>query len=223
MKRLERRGLRNADNVVVIREHQRQFLIDELKISPKKITLIPNGVDVEIFKPQATPKKNQVVFVGRTTFPKGFNLLVDAANYIEGDIIVITQKGASELLARAQKTPNMQIIKSAPPEVVAGHYAESKVFILPSLDEEQPLTVLEALACGLPIVVSEKAASDVFTRESTVEGKVLDYLRPDTIAEAVNYYLRTSMGTIKRNRQIVVDQYSLENNLNHYLRLYEDS
>lgn len=159
--KLEKRSLSNSDKIVVIRQHQKEYLVNVLKINKDKIHVIPNGINTNIFKPLKAKKKNQIIFVGRGTVPKGLDQLLKAVDSVNANLLIVTQKIDENLRILAESKKNVSIIFNVKPKELARLYSESKVFVLPSLDEEQPLTTLEAMACGLPVVVSPKAASDV--------------------------------------------------------------
>jgi len=83
-------------------------------------------------------------------------------------------------------------------------YASADVYVLPSLGEGFPLTSIEAMACGLPVIVSEHTfADDVIT--NGVEGWVVPIRSSAAIAEhlrtlALDATLRAQMGRASRRR-----------------------
>jgi glycosyltransferase involved in cell wall biosynthesis len=105
-----------------------------------------------------------VTFVGRLSTPKGVPFLLDAAAQIKHQalplrIVLVGASGSGEdgrkmdeLVAAAG--PIVIHTGAQPQEVVARILQASTVFVLPSLFEGLPLTMLEALACGCPAIVS---------------------------------------------------------------------
>jgi glycosyltransferase involved in cell wall biosynthesis len=206
MSYLELKSLKNSDNIITIRDHQKKYLKKCFKIDATKINVVPNGIDTNIFRPLKVPKKNQVIFVGRGTVPKGLDLLLEAADQIKAKILVVSQNIEPELLQIANSKKNVVIKFNAKPNELVKLYSESKVFVLPSRDEEQPLTVLEAMSCNLPIVVSKKAAADFF-KYKNINGKVIDNLNPSAIADACNELLEHN--ATNKNRLITSKHFSL--------------
>ncbi|MDT5063725.1 MAG: alpha-maltose-phosphate synthase [Acidobacteriota bacterium] len=105
-----------------------------------------------------------VTFVGRLSTPKGIPFLLDAAAQLEQEaqpfrILLVGATGSGEdgrkmddLVAAAH--PLAIHLGAQPQEAVAKLLQVSTVFVLPSLFEGLPLTMLEALACGCPAIVS---------------------------------------------------------------------
>jgi glycosyltransferase involved in cell wall biosynthesis len=103
-------------------------------------------------------------FVGRLSSPKGIPFLIEAVSRLECEtppfrIILVGAVGSGEdgrkvdALVKAAG-PSVIHLGAQPQEVVAKLLQVSSVFVLPSLFEGLPLTMLEALACGCPVIVS---------------------------------------------------------------------
>lgn len=211
MTTLEKKSLENAKNIIVIRAQQKEYLQNVLGIDPKKIIHISNGIDIDFFKPITSKKKNQIVFVGRGTVPKGIDTLLHAADDIDANILIVTQKIDKEFLELSKTKANVQIKLKATPEEMVKIYAESKIFVLPSINEEQPLSTLEAMSCGLPVVVTPEAASDIV--QDTIHGFIIPERDPKTLSEKINLLLQNEkiMQTMsKKNRERIMETYNLK-------------
>lgn len=211
MSTLEKKSLRNAHKIIVIRELQKKYLIENLGIDGEKIYVIPNGIDTKFFNPQKIQKKNQIIFVGRGTIPKGIDTLLAAADNIKANILIATPKIDKQFKKIAEKKNNVKIKYSVTPNNMLRLYSESKVFVLPSLNEEQPLSTMEAMACGLPVVVTQEAASDI--AKSNVNGFIIPERDPKALSEKINLLLandnlRKSIGNT--NRKHIIKKYDLE-------------
>jgi len=129
-----------------------------------KVLVIPNGVDVEEFSSRAggaARLRKRVVCVGRLLFNKGVQYLVEAAPKVlescPGTEFIVVGEGPmkAELMLRARAkgaSASFRFLGQVPSvaEVLRG----CDIFVRPSLTEGMPLTVLEAMACGLPVVAS---------------------------------------------------------------------
>jgi glycosyltransferase involved in cell wall biosynthesis len=136
----------------------------------KRIEVLPYGVEREIFKPMPSEKlraslginpHQKVLLFGavkslRDT-RKGAHLLVDALAQLQGripaDDLVFLVFGAKEspLLEKIPfRVINLGFIREK--KELAQYYAASTAFVLPSLEDNLPNTVLESLACGTPVV-----------------------------------------------------------------------
>lgn len=160
----------------------------ESGVAAKKVFVVPNGVDAEKFHPQvapmklATQKKFKFLFVGGTIGRKGPDLLLQAylKNFTAADdvCLVIKDFGGSSVyqgqtfenqIRKVQAQPNMPEIlylnEELPPKMLPGLYSACDCFVLPYRGEGFGLPVLEAMACGLPVIVTACGATDDFVRD----------------------------------------------------------
>jgi len=131
---------------------------------PQTLRHLPNGVDTVLFRPAADPAQREaararfdlpqrdllVLFVGRLVPKKGFDLLLDAAD--PAYRLVFAGSGAADAFVSRD---GVYYLGALPPEEVAAVYRACDVFALPSESEGFPLTVQEAMSCGLAVVTSD--------------------------------------------------------------------
>lgn len=152
-------GIRYDAQITVSRD----FL--KLKNVSRNIHYIPNGVEVKDFDKDTVPKtKNPtLIFVGRLHPQKNLPNLFRAINLVKKDIpniklIIVGDGEQKESLKKIVKELELSSNISFKGEVrrqeLIRLYKSSHVFILPSIYEGQPLTLLEAWASKLPVLVS---------------------------------------------------------------------
>jgi len=136
---------------------------------------VPNGVDIHKFKKQSKEKmgeKTRFLFVGRLEKQKGLEHLIKAAKILcknnDFELIIVGDGKEAEILKR-------DVIENGVDDVVKFNgklseqeliqqYFRSDIFVLPSLWEGLPLTLLEAAAAGMPIIATEVGGiSSVFS------------------------------------------------------------
>jgi glycosyltransferase involved in cell wall biosynthesis len=162
------------------------------------ITYIANGVD-----PATPTDPNEVaafgltpgtylLFVGRLVPEKGIDLLADTVAKLRADGVDVGQVAivgggiagseyVGALAARAE-SEHLDLLGLRTGEELAALYGHARVFVAPSFHEGQPLTVLEAMSYGLPIV-----ASDIAAHRELLDGEALLFRSgdPDDFAAAL--------------------------------------
>jgi len=191
---LPRRLLQRIDDEIAIADyifavstfHGRSLL--EAGVPEGKLVHIPLGVDPELFspRPQSDDGRFRVIFVGKITQRKGISYLLDgfeAAALPDTELLLVGAPVGSTTPWRER--PRVRHVPPRPRAELPALYATADVYVLPSLVEGFPLTALEAMACGLPVIVSEHTfAWDV------VEDGVNGYVVPIRDARAIAERLR---------------------------------
>lgn len=140
--------LRGARTVLPIDEHVASGLPD-----PAKAEVLGNGVDTARFVPrQGSPRPKPVaLFVGRFVPKKGFDLVAAAAD----DEYDIAFAGGDRPVG--VDDPRLRFLGAVPAAAMPEVYADADVMVVASVGE-CPLTVLEAMASGLPVLLREDPA-----------------------------------------------------------------
>lgn len=105
---------------------------------------------------------------------------------------------------------SIEIIPYVPNLEISEHYQKAHAFILPSISEGMPKVVLEAMACGCPIIMSDIPGCRELVKEGE-NGFLIPIMRPDLLAKAIttlykNNNLIISMGM--ESCKIVEEQYT---------------
>lgn len=141
------------------------------------ITLVPNGVDLAAFQPAPPiPDKGplRLLCVARLIERKGQHHLIDAVRRLadEGVEVVLELVGTGDAHAANQQQAHdlgigerVRFAGYIPREEIAAHYAAAHVFVLPSYNEGMSVATLEAMAAGLPVVVTRTGGSDDLVAE----------------------------------------------------------
>jgi len=172
---MEAHAAREADAVVTISAALKSHLVDRWELDPSKITVVPNAVDVERFRP--VPRDEQlreslgmgdrflVGFVGSLTAYEGLDDLVNAVAGL-GDEIGLLVVGDGRVRQRLEGLveelgcrARVRFTGRVPFEDVLRYYSCCDVCAYPRKDMEvcryvPPLKPLEAMASGVPVIVS---------------------------------------------------------------------
>ncbi len=184
--------LAGSQKVLVLSTNTKNFLAS---FTDKPIAYLANGVDTSLFKPASASVKVQlrkkhhlplnrklVLFVGRFVQKKGIDLLVNAKTP-EFDLVLV---GEGKLPKNVENTEGIFVLNSLPQESLAEIYQACDVFVLPSSCEGFPLSLQEAMACGLPLVSAEENITTEYDKTAFAS---LIQLSPFAIKETVSKLL----------------------------------
>lgn len=178
---LAMRALRRADRLIAVSHYTKQTVVDALAIPADRIDVVHNGVDAERFRPLAVPKelrdryglpadRRYVLFVGSEDPRKNLAALLRAmAALRQGGVgATLLKVGAPAFLER--RAHHLQLcealgiadavrwIDAVSEEDLPLLYNLADVFAFPSRYEGFGLPVLEALACGTPVVALRRSS-----------------------------------------------------------------
>jgi glycosyltransferase involved in cell wall biosynthesis len=175
-----------VDEVWTPSEYSRRSFL-RAGVAPELVHVVPNGVDLERFTPVGElwpiPLRAATVFlfVGGTTFRKGIDLLLDAYGraFTSADDVLLVVKGfgggtfyrgqtAEAALEEFQSLPDAPALLAIDDEVpfdrIPSLYRAADCLVQPYRGEGFCLPVLEALACGVPAIVTDGGPTDDFAR-----------------------------------------------------------
>jgi glycosyltransferase involved in cell wall biosynthesis len=196
--------LQLADVVVVPSRHVRQTLAGV--VPDKKIRVIPYGappVRVRERPVRDVRMPLKVLFVGLLSQSKGIGYLLDALKML-GSMVDVTLVGR-RLSAHPrvdEACARWRWFESLPHAGVLERMQTADVLVLPSLAEGCSLVVLEALSCGLPVIVTPNSGTLEVVRDGR-EGFVVPVCRADAIAERLDTLAadRELLAGMSRNAQ----------------------
>jgi glycosyltransferase involved in cell wall biosynthesis len=152
-----------ADGIIAISSEIEQKLMSN-GFPRRKIHRIPNSVDTTIFFPRSPASRESVPiisYIGRLSREKGPDTLLKAINLLQGRVshFKVFIVGDGELRPMLQNMvceyglkDSIHFTGSVPN--VADYYQQSRVVVMPSYSEGMPLVLLEAMACGVPVIAS---------------------------------------------------------------------
>src|SRR5690625_774671 len=189
--------LRSLTGVISVSSHNKERLVNLGVIKEEKIGVFPNGVREERFYPRdknkaremfGLPKDKFIVsFVGSFDHRKGIERLIEAVEGLD-DVYVICA-------GRGELTPNSDRCLYQGPvdhKDLPYFYSASDIFVLPTLNEGCSNAIIEAMACGLPIVSSDLPFNDnILDKNNSL------LINPKDIHE-----IKKSIKTLKNNEKL---------------------
>jgi glycosyltransferase involved in cell wall biosynthesis len=156
------------------------------------VLLIPNGVDLSAFVPAAPVPDTgplRLICVARLIERKGQHHLIaavrrlaDAGIAVQVDLVGTgdAQRELESQAAALGVAPLINFVGYVPREQIAAHYAAAHVFVLPSYNEGMSVATLEAMAAGLPLVVTRTGGTAELVADGT-NGLTFDWADVDNL------------------------------------------
>jgi glycosyltransferase involved in cell wall biosynthesis len=170
-----RAGVRAADAIVAVSAFTRDELCSLLGAPPERVRVVPNGVD-SVFRPDGdTALGDYVLAVGTLEPRKNLSCAVEAAALAGVELRVVGARGWGGVdVPGWVGTPN--------DDELAALYRGARCLVFPSLYEGFGLPVLEAMACGTPVVTSRGGATEEIAGRAAV---LVDAHDPEAVADGI--------------------------------------
>lgn len=182
-----------ADALIAVSEATKKDLVKGLKADPKKITTIYEGINQEFFSPKSSEEVTRVrshfgltkpylLFVGTVQPRKNLEFLIEAfaeSKLKHLELVIAGKPGwlyekiyaAPKKFGIANKVKFLGFVDS---QLLPGLYSGAEAFVFPSLHEGFGLPLLEALACGCPILAANNSSIPEVVGEAGILFKTSD-------------------------------------------------
>lgn len=213
-----------ADYIVVHSDFAKQVYLEE-NVSEAKILVNPLGVDVNKFKPDNIRKTDEFIylFVGNLSVIKGVHYLLhawQALNLKDAKLVICGSKGIDfqQIIKHFLPLPSVELTGYTDP---LPYYKRASVFIFPSLSENPGKVVLEAMASGLPVIVTPSAGSVV---RDGVDGFVVPMRDVEALRDKMLYFYNNpdKIEIMGRSAREQAERYSWEAYSERVVRILED-
>jgi len=233
-----------VERYVTVSKHLERYLIDDIGISPKRITQIYNGVDTDRFRPRLGERPSVLprTFVDSESIVVGTvgraQPVKDQATLVRAFAELVRRPGGSGLrlvvvgagplldeLRRLAKSLGVdeQTWFTGAADQVSEFLQTFDIFVLPSLAEGISNTILEAMATGLPIVATN-VGGNVELVENGVTGSLFAPGDVATLSRLLASYAADASVRAERAtaaRRVAVDRFGLTTMVDRYQLMYE--
>jgi len=208
MRPLAIRAAREASKVFALSEANRSEIVGLYEVAPEHVVVMGNGYDREVFQPAEVdrerllaehglsipPEAPIVTFAGKLSRTKGVDVLLEANRLLRSrlqnapDLILFGSGRLENVLdherLEAYSMEGCHFLGHQPYEVVRDFHNVARVSVMPSREEGFGLAALEAMGCGLPVVVTRLGGPDSYS-----VGPLIPAEDPTALADAIQSVL----------------------------------
>lgn len=224
---LERKVFTAADRMVVTTPAMRHAVLELYRVAAERVAVIPNYVETDLLRPgpDGHHPSGSICFVGRLEEQKNPFALLEAIKGLDVELLVVGSGSLDERLQMKASTNGLPVyfLGNVPHRQLSGILKSAALFILPSHYEGHPKALLEAMACGLPVI-----GTDVPGIRELIRHRETGYLCSTSSADiraAIQEVLsdkdlQTRMG--RNAREFVVEHFALDRVVEMELALLEE-
>ncbi|MHA1676313.1 MAG: glycosyltransferase family 4 protein [Candidatus Njordarchaeales archaeon] len=225
---------RNSTLVICLTKSDANNII-RVGCPPEKIRILPSAVDTELFKPDPSMEKEDlIVWTGRFVPEKGLEYLVKAAKMVtdRNNKVKFLLIGGGPLKPKLlglirdlHVESKVFLIGPLKREEVAKYLAKASIFVFPSIREGMPKSVLEAMSAGKPVVASDIPGIREIIKDG-VNGILVPPKNPRKLAEAILTLLEDGSlrKKLSRNaRKTVLDKFAWDKILIKLQSIYKET
>jgi teichuronic acid biosynthesis glycosyltransferase TuaC len=195
-RRMIRWGIANADRLIAVSEALKRALVD-LGAVPDDVEVLRNGVDLSLFGPTDRTVARQrleltrptLLSVGHLIEPKGHGRVIKAMCQLPDFDLVIVGEGPEretlgQLARRVGVADQVRFLGSRPHATLPEVYGAADALVLASSREGWANVLLEAMACGTPVIASNICGNPEVV-QTPASGVLMEQNTPGGIARAV--------------------------------------
>ncbi|CDG64832.1 group 1 glycosyl transferase [Methanobacterium sp. MB1] len=215
LKRFIQSVLKKTDYVMVVNNDLKDKVLN-MGINPEKVYVTPNAIDTERFNPQKTElppgikmssDKPTLLFVGNLVYQKGVEYLLEAKKLMKTDVeLLIVGDGPlrSKLEKKVRDEKISDVVFTGARRDVEKIMPSASVFVLPSISEGFPITILEAMASGLPVVATNVGGIKEVMNEKV--GSMVKPAEPLELARALDEILQNE--ELRQKKALAAQEHS---------------
>lgn len=208
-----------ADHVLTVSELARAGYV-ETGVPADRVHAVAVGADTRLFHPGADGTRVlsapcTFLFAGATIHRKGIDVLLQAFAELRqhhpgaARLVVVGPRGDSHALFERLEDRDVEVRPSVAQDELVELYRRADCFVLPSRHDSFGMTVIEAMACGLPAIVSEMVGA----REAIEEGRsgwVVPIADPHTLAARMAWCVtnRATLAAMRPAARAAAERYN---------------
>ncbi|MBS1627441.1 MAG: glycosyltransferase family 4 protein [Bacteroidetes bacterium] len=221
---IKQKEYNKADCILTLSTFAKQTLLTN-GIPESKIKVASLGFNTNLFLSKTNylnNKKLRLIFIGIITFRKGIADLIEVMKQLENEnieLVVIGPRGdASQLLNNQSNYSNIKYIEYLHHADMVKELQQADVFVLPSYLDSWAAVVIEAMACGLPVIISNNTGAKDAVDDSC--GFVIETGNILELKKYINYFYnnKNAANAMGKNAAIKAQAYTWSHYNNELLQ-----
>jgi glycosyltransferase involved in cell wall biosynthesis len=196
---MQKKVIKQLHNIVTVSDCSRQDIARDFGLQPAGISLVHNGIDIDVFKPVPEVSRNPMRLMATCSADqplKGLRYLLHAyahllERYPELELLLISKPNpggkTEKLVQRLGLVDKVQFVNGISTEQMVRYYAEAAIAVVPSVYEGFGLPAGEAMACGVPVVSTDGGALPEVVGDA---GVIVPAKNVDALVEAIDSLLQ---------------------------------
>jgi glycosyltransferase involved in cell wall biosynthesis len=235
--------LKGADRVIAVSTKTMEYVL-KLGADKSKTSVMYNGVDQNFFHPMNKKKsrdklglpenKTLILTVRRLVYKNGLDTLIEAASLLARDrtdllFIIIgngpDKKFITNRIRQLGINGNVRLVGFVPEELLPLYYNAADHFVIPSSSGEGlPLVLLEAMACGLPVIATTVGGTPEIIKDM-VNGVLVPPGNQRALAQAILKLIslkKESQAIRVESRKTIENNFNWDKNVHQLIKVYEE-
>jgi glycosyltransferase involved in cell wall biosynthesis len=228
--------IKNSDNTIVLSEKLRNDLLWRWGIDPEKMEVIYNGVDSSTYRreypfcDETLSKfdiaKGYILFVGQLHPRKGLFYLLEAMKDLDYPCVIVgdgPQREALRNFIEKNDMNNVKLTGSVTRRELICFYKKAEFFVLPSTAEALPLTILESMSAGLPLITTDVGAIPEIIDNGS-NGLIVKPYNPEALKNAINKMMNNKellKSMSENNKEKAIKEFDWSSVIKKIVNLYQ--
>ncbi|NQU73933.1 MAG: glycosyltransferase family 4 protein [Candidatus Omnitrophica bacterium] len=212
---IKEKELEYADHIIALSDFAKKTLVT-YGIKEERIHIANLGVDLDTFKQKTSYRKNgmfKVLYVGPITKRKGISILLEAYKQLNLKNAQLTLIGGMADAKGVLKNYE-GIYKHIPyllHKQLASYYQDADIFVLPSYLDSWGMVVMEAMASGTPVIISDNTGTKEAVRDN-VDGFIIPSGDVEMLKDKIEFFYRNreKCGELGSNARKQAEKYKWE-------------
>lgn len=224
MNKLMMPAYHGADKIIAVSEHTKNILLKH-GVSKNSVHVVPNGIDTELFTPQTSAGAiKKLIYIGYLVEHKGVHVLLEALSKVGDSSLQLSIVGdgiyrdeLERLTAKYRLEDQVDFLGSKTAGEVAQLLKEHDALVHPSFIESFGITVIEAMASGLPALATRNGGSEYIITDTT--GIIVPPKDSTAFAEGIKQLVSTNWDR-EHIRDYATQNYDIRNIVKKTISLY---